>query len=414
MQIYPHSKQQINFCAGYTKIFSDFDGTFMPKEFGHDVICNDNPPVDESSFDSYFSEFKKLLAPNQSGKRKTELTVSTGRNLGEFNYYMKRIKDKGLSVPVPDKLIITNGGDEFLCHTTNYFDSNKENMFEEWDINNSKKRALRKYIVNWDGYKIKNIVKGYISRLSGCPLLIEPSTHQGMYGYKENMTLQEELEQLPEELRTNYISLRRDGDSLIRLTAPYGSEYIEELKGLKDELVSDGYKVDFQVRKNDGETLVNLANNPSEWQLGTSVEIKPKTRGKIGTLDKYHHVKLMVDDIIQNNSNDLVIAAGDGSNDLDMLDLSNYIDGMNSLDDFSKPEFKSQISKLPLFTIFVRNSSSVDNKLEQFEKSFNFDGVRRFIIVDKTDETRPQNLVEAIKIAKEEYAKINEKYRKNA
>lgn len=414
MKVNMNSCGKLHFGAGNTKIFSDFDGTFMPKEYNHDVICNNSSPVNEDEFSSYFGEFKQLLAPEENGKKTTELTISTGRNLGEFNYYMRKIKDKGLSIPVPDKLIVTNGGDEFLCHTTNYFENDKENMFEEWEVNTSKRKPLKKYIINWDGHKIKNHIKSFISRLSGCPLLIEPSTHQGMYGYKGDMTLQEDIEKLPLEDRTNYISLRRDGDSQIRLTAPYGSQYIEELKGLSDELLKEGYSIDFQVRENNGETFVNKADSPNEWCNGTSIEMKPKTRGKIKTLDKYHHVKVMVDHIIQNDSGDLVIAAGDGSNDLDMLDLSNYIDGMKSSDDFSKPEFREQVSRLPLFTIFVRNSSSVDDKIEKFERVFNFDGVKRFIIVDKNDETRPKSLVEAIKIAKEEYSKINEEYRKNA
>lgn len=413
MKINSNLNAQPHFCAGQTKIYSDFDGTFMPKEFGHDTICNDNPPVDKGAFDKYFEEFKKLLMPSDNGVKKTELTITTGRNLGEFNYYMKKIKDKGLKIPTPDKLIITNGGDEFLCHTQNYFESDKENMFEEWDVNTSKRKQLKKFIINWNGFKIKSKVKAFISGLSGCPMLVEPETHQGMYGYKGNMTLQEDVENLPEELRINYISLRKDGDSLIRLTAPLGSEYIKELNGLSDELEKEGYSIDFQAKENNGETFVNSVSAPNEWQFGTSVEIKPRTKGKIGTLDKYHHVKIMVDHIIQNSSGDLVIAAGDGKNDLDMLDLSNYIDKMKSPDDFSKPEFREQVSKLPLITIFVRNSSSCDEQIRKFEKEFNFDGIKRFIVVDKDDNSRPKSLIDAIKIAKEEYAKINTSYREN-
>ena len=108
MKINSNLNAQPHFCAGQTKIFSDFDGTFMPKEFGHDSICNDNPPVDKGAFDKYFEEFKKLLMPSDNGVKKTELTITTGRNLGEFNYYMKKIKDKGLKIPTPDKLIILN------------------------------------------------------------------------------------------------------------------------------------------------------------------------------------------------------------------------------------------------------------------------------------------------------------------
>ena len=122
----------------------------------------------------------------------------------------------------------------------------------------------------------------------------------------------------------------------------------------------------------------------------------------------------MVDHIIQEGSNDLVIACGDGRNDLAMLDLSNYIDEMESLEDFSKPEFREQVLKLPLFTIFVRNSSSSDDALKNYERNFNFDGVKRFIVVDKNDDSRPSTLIDAIKLAQEEYSKINQEYKRNA
>ena len=63
MKINLNCNSYLHFGAGYTRIFSDFDGTYMPAEFNHDVLCNDNPPVDSNAFNSYFSEFGKLLSP---------------------------------------------------------------------------------------------------------------------------------------------------------------------------------------------------------------------------------------------------------------------------------------------------------------------------------------------------------------
>lgn len=100
MNITAYNNSNIAFQSGQTKILSDFDGTFMPKEFNHDVICNDNPPVDKNAFNSYFDEFSRLLSPEDENGE-TELTVSTGRNLFEFNYYMKKIKEKALKSPCP-------------------------------------------------------------------------------------------------------------------------------------------------------------------------------------------------------------------------------------------------------------------------------------------------------------------------
>lgn len=46
------------------------------------------------------------------------------------------------------------------------------------------------------------------------------------------------------------------------------------------------------------------------------------------------------------------------------------------------------------------------------EKDFNFDGKKRFIIVDKDDESRPHTLIEAIKLAKDDYSNQNPRFKK--
>lgn len=403
-----NNNQNINFTAGKTRILSDFDGTFMPKEFGHDIVCNNNPPVDSEAFSSYFGDFRDFFETQNKDDKKTELTISTGRNLYEFNYYMKKIKDKGLAVPNPDKLIITNGGDEFVRRGEDYFSSDKKAMFNSYDVNNKKRTKLKEFVVSYNPYKVRQQIRGILKSLTGSPVVFEPKTHQGMYGYQDNMTLQEKVEKNGNI--TNYVSMRRDGAYQIRLTAPMESEHLEPLKQIPQQLIDMGYDIDFEVDEKDNETCVNLATDGSVWNLGTSVDIKPTTRGKIKVLDKFHHAKLMADEIMKNNSDDLVVVAGDGGNDLKMLNLSNYIDSMEDFNDFSKPEFRDEISKLPIISIFVRNSSSLDDKVLEYEKAFNFDGQTRFIIVDKGNPDRPQTLLDAIKLAQVEYAKRNEKF----
>lgn len=402
----------LNFTAGKTKILSDFDGTFMPKEFSHDIICNDTPPVDKDAFSSYFGAFSDFFNSQNKNGKKTELTISTGRNLYEFNYYMKKIRQKGLSVPNPDKLIITNGGDEFISKGGNYFGSdNRTNMFSYSDLNRQKRGQLKRFTLSYYPGCIKKQIRGMLHKLDGNPVVIEPKTHQGMYGYKDNMTLQERVEKLNHE--TNYVSMRQDGFYQVRLTAPAGSGYIDALRQIPKKLEDSGYKLSVKVNEQDPETCVNTADDPKKWQLGTSVEMKPETRGKVKILDKFHHAKIMADDIIKNNSDDLVIVSGDGGNDLDMLNLSNYIDSMSDISDFSKPEYKDEVSKLPVISIFVRNSSSLDDKINAFEENFNFDGIKRFIVVDKDDPKRPDTLLDAIKLAQDEYSKVNSEYKRN-
>lgn len=405
------TKTNLNFTAGKTKILSDFDGTFMPKEFGHDLVCNPNTALDKEAFKNYFGDFKDFFETQNKDEKKTELTISTGRNLYEFNYYMKKIKEKDLFVPNPDKLIITNGGDEFIRKGEDYFSSDKKSMFNSVDINMRKRGQIKKFIQAYNPTKARTIVRKFLKSLENKPFVLYPKTHQGMFGYKDNLTLQERIEK--QGNITNYVSMRRDGAYQIRLTAPNGSTEAEELKKVPKKLEELGYKISANINEKDNETFVNSIENPNDWSQGLSVNIKPLAKGKVQILDKFHHAKLMSDEIIKNNSNDLVIVSGDGENDLGMLNLSNYIDSMENFYDFSNPEFQEEVAKLPIISIFVRNSSYLDEKILEFEKVFNFDGKKRFIIVDNTDPQRPQTLLEAIKLAQNEYSKINDEYGRN-
>ena len=57
------------FKAGVTDFFSDFDGTFMPHKYRHDVFCNNSPssPRKEflesgkKDFQEYFDSFGEFL-----------------------------------------------------------------------------------------------------------------------------------------------------------------------------------------------------------------------------------------------------------------------------------------------------------------------------------------------------------------
>lgn len=402
-----NSYQYINFKAGRTEVLSDFDGTFMPKEYNHDVICNDNPPVDKDSFGSYFGCFKKFLDDD----KKTSLTISTGRNLFEFNYYMDKIRQKGLEIPCPDKLIITNGGDEFIRNKdVDYFKSSAS-MFNLSDRNRQKSKELSAYTVSYDENKARIAVQKMLKNIKGSPIVFQPETHQGMFGYKGNMTLQERLEK--NRYPVNYVSMRNDGHYQIRLTTANGSPYAEELKKIPLELEKSGYKLSVQINEFDDETFVNSINAPKTIERGMSINIKPETKGKVKTLDKFHHAKITADNIMENNTDDLLIVCGDGRNDLDVLNLSNYFDDMQTYEDFSKEEYREEVKKLPVFSIFVRNSSALDDITSKFESIFNFDGVKRFIIVDKNDPERPDTLLDAIKLAQEEYSKVNPYYEKS-
>ena len=108
------------FKAGVTDFFSDFDGTFMPHKYRHDVFCNNSPssPRKEflesgkKDFQEYFDSFGEFLDTLRGKEsKKLSFTITSGRNRPEFNYYLQRIRQDGLSIPIPDQLEIRNGGE---------------------------------------------------------------------------------------------------------------------------------------------------------------------------------------------------------------------------------------------------------------------------------------------------------------
>lgn len=381
-----------------TKIFSDFDGTYMPTQFNHDSICSTQPTVDRNKFQEYFNDFDSFLKSDD-----IDLTITTGRNLHEFNYFMKKIKQLGLSIPLPNNLIIINGGDKYKRSEEDYFSSENQEMFEEKNIDFIQREKLKKYVRSWDGDAIKQAISDFISNLPFNLMQLNPKTHQGMFGYKDNLTLQENLTNLPDKL--NYTSLRDDGFYQIRLTAPNNSPYLNDLKHIPELLSSLGFDISSDIIENDGETYVNSIQDPNSCSTGTNILIKPETNGKITTLDKFHHVKLALEEAQEAKSDDLIIVCGDGENDIQMLDLSNYIDGMQDSNDFSKEEFKEEIENLPMISIFVRNktNANLDEKIAQLQRNLNFDGKTRFIVVNGSNENTPHSLLEALKQAKESY-----------
>lgn len=99
------------FMAGKTTLYSDFDGTFIPAEYSHDSVCHYKPPVNKLDFKSYFDKVWTLFGKmrGQGEESKFDFVITTGRNLAETNYFLNRLKEQDLWVPLPEKLVTCNG-----------------------------------------------------------------------------------------------------------------------------------------------------------------------------------------------------------------------------------------------------------------------------------------------------------------
>lgn len=217
--------KNLSFKAGVTNLYSDFDGTYMPKEYKHDSMVKDTPPINRKEFGDYFDDFKNLLnrIKGKEPEPKLNFSVTTGRNLHEFNYVMQKLRDKGLEVPLPDSLITCNGGDEYFRRKDcdNYFKSSFNRAFLPQDVNNEKRDWVKK-LTGWDGDEIRENLRKQIDGAIVLPnnkkrdaLLSQISPAKGVHGRITWISDIFKTQRSEEELR-NYLEENAKGilDSL--------------------------------------------------------------------------------------------------------------------------------------------------------------------------------------------------------
>lgn len=514
-----YRKNTINFGAGKTKVYSDFDGTYMPNQFNHDVICRDKPPVDKGAFQGYFDKFKKLMdtITGKGEEKKFELNITTGRNLPEFNYYMNKIRDKGLKIPLPKSLITCNGGAEFNKTTNDddFYTRKAQYAFNKQDVSQEKKDYIKHLSDGYDGDEVRKqlfetfsdtvVDENYRENLSELRGLIRLSSEDGKMPKNKNKEIYNELisdkhqsEDLGPTLRKMFKNaLKNDADDFVKDKINNLAWRLGEVKGGKHKLkvfesptnntswsYGDGMSVQDKLKekgapkyylsvRDDGNMTFHLSttdrfeniglgikdedgnlnfeygdkalrdkfksNNidishlkleDSESRLitgkkGSSITIKPYLTNNNGMtqLDKRVDVKKRVDEIIKKDLNDLIIVAGDGSNDVEMLNLFNYVDESSGTfhQNVKNPEIMKKMQQKPIVAIFIDNNKKetphigLGPGLDSLEEYFNSDGAKRFIHVDpnSTDPNKPKTLDEAIEIAVKSYAERNEEFKNN-
>lgn len=485
---------KISFTAGVTNLYSDFDGTYMPREYRHDAFCKEGSSerhdfltTGKIKFQEYFDKFKQLLLTAKGTKKdKFNFTITSGRNRFEYNYYMKRIREDNLSIPLPDKLVVNNGGDVYSLRKdmTDFFKTDYEEPFLITDFSQSKRSKIKKLAGAWDGENVRKRILSDINTkvyenelqaardfsfltgnpdlnysLNACrellasdmdkdalrlhiqylandlknrvekddelkkiyqnpgnidwligefadrlayakenrPIILDTPTDGYFYGGKElNSVINNDFSS---QLKP-FIAFREDGDLGLHLSLSKNisdNENINNIKSIFEESVPEAY---FRINNEPG-------------KLG-EITILPKLSD--GPLDKSIDPKLQLKKVLKNN--DLIITAGDSSNDISMLNLFEYINCDKF--EFSKENLE-KIYKLPIISIYVDNSAigkDLNDKklpfgLAKIDNYFNSDGNIRFIHVDAKDPTKPHNLQEAVQVAIREYAKRNEIFKNN-
>lgn len=392
----------VSFKSGHTSLFTDFDGTYTP--FSHDEMCkNSRLSYDEDyrkKFNKYFSDIKNFSDIN---KDKFTLTVTTGRNAAEYKFVEDKLKDKKLLYHSSQFLIVRDGGDKFL----------KEN--NEWKKDKSKTEKIKELTNGWNAEAIKNRIIKIIKQTEPASVILNVPVNRDEFCY-ENISLESALKDKNRSCLKNYVSFSENEDLDIEIVFSNHLNINTIKENVSEYLNSSKTKTSLSHYHKDKNVFIPQLNEQGEMQNfpAERLMIKPEIDGK--PIAKIYDIKEKLSHIVNNETNDFVIAAGDEINDESMLNPLNYLDlykitinPNQNIDDLLKDAAVIRaLKELPFTSIIVGNSQSLEH-LRELGKKLDEKGIQKIITVaDQLDEKN--GYLSAVKKAIYNYAEQNDEF----
>ena len=304
--IQPYSYQQ-SFKAGKIKVFSDFDKTFLP--VSHMRFVLEAQRKNSKGLKDIFKSFAEFLTKT---KKSLSFTITTGRTFGEYAEMAELSREGKLGMPLPDALITKNGGDVHIkVGTDDAFYNGGEFPFK-YDVTDKKKENYIKEHYQWDGDAIKKTFKDEYEA-KGLRIVEADSEHSADDHGERSLFSSGKLSKYKhgDEWSAGF---RNDGKLKFFVLGPNDdsgkkADVIKQMdEKIKAELEKKGIKYlpanyEVKIRGRQGA------------DLGPNIDGEPLT--------KAYDTKLAVKEAIANN--DLVITAGDSSNDIDMINPVTYL-----------------------------------------------------------------------------------------
>lgn len=417
------------FKAGKVRVFSDFDKTFLPAS--HKNFARNYDEGFVNYLRGYFADFKDFLSRTREGLK---FSITTGRSYGEFETMAEISRERKFGMPLPDTLIAKNGSDEYLKVGTDEdfyaggyfpFDYNKTNKEKEENI---------KRLTGWDGPKIKERLKELFQSYN--MRIVEADSEHSPHDY--GMRSLFSAGNLPDERGINFVppnkadwsvGFRKDGNCKIFITYPYDMMKVDErgtawkeinkkIRNIFEETGVDWLNVhrggDYHYN-NCGGRLVDTYSPI----VHRGVEIARYNHNT--GLTKHYDVNEAIKIAKQNN--DLVIAAGDGSNDEVMLNPFLYLyDDLMKCPEYAMrgygagnvgcsvklmekyPHLKKAFDDLPFYGIVVKDVDG-DSDLAGLITALGSGENKKIIVVEHG------HLQDGIKEAIRLYAEKNPKYK---
>ena len=332
-----------NFCAGHTKLYTDFDGTYFP--FSQNLLENNDPPTCNAINTMYrlFDDFKKIA------KDKFSSIITTGRSRIEMKRMLYDFKSAKTNFSSPDEYIFRDGLEKTTLDENGRPDLDSSSHFL------------------YDTAGITGIIKTIDSDIN----IIYSSTNKSIQNDPNN-SLEAQFKKLPINKRRKYVSVVSEDNGMVELIFSPNIDSSLFLDKIKEHFQNQQVSINHYT--NDRNFYIPVQKDKQDekyaFEPAHVIMIKPMQKGKI--VDKLNDPKDSVKDVIRNKSNNLVIVAGDGSNDINMLNPFNYLDlyGIN-IDKTKTPEelisdpiIAKAIEKLPLMVVVAGQKDDLNSILK--------------------------------------------------
>ena len=433
MKIYSNAYSH-SFMAGEVHVYSDFDGTYCPAK--HSSLHKEG----ENLFMNDYC--KKMDTFINSTKGDLHFHVTTGRTFGEYEAISHLLKIRRFHLPLPESFIAKNGSDEYIKSGSDK-DFYEKGVFPyKYSEPNKLKEDKIRELTNWDGKKLKNYIRDLAKQYK--LRLIEADSENSVLDYGNNSLFSsgklnpDEWKKLPnkngkiQEHKTPIADFvmgsRNDGNLKVNLIFSPDYGYCPERNFIYDNFINDikRFLAENRMEYSMDWDIPNKSNN-----YRNHCNITPKIDHQ--AITKLYDTKNALFDAIKNN--DIVVVAGDGSNDIEMLNPLEYIekkdwdkyrkgtkcqyfydadnrkkisimkDAFEGNNDILKKELETngliaRLKELPLYGIIIENSSPSLQELKQ-----TFERFGKIIEVSKA------KLDEGIKIVIEKHAKNSKTFK---
>ena len=364
-----NTKGHISFGAGKVKLWLDSDGTYFPDNDQTILFAEKRNTERFSKVKQTFEQLNNFI---QKFQQSIELNISTGRNRGEYKHFLNLVKEAGLNFIRPDRLVIKNGGDVFLSKplNNNYDSTLQQDWPSDRFIDKAKREDIKKQS-NWEAGLVQSAILESLEEWD-FPVIIAPSG-LGSYGSKSYHNIWKAVKEKENNSWTAFI--RQDG----ALGFYVGFPIDKSANNLTNTIIKS-----IKEKLDDKNISYDLSYNETDWEnsYAPAIVITPVINGK--KLNKTYDIAKELEKAKKDN--DLIIIAGNGPNDLEMLDPSSY----SKLGD---------LANLPLMSIVVSDASEL-NDLAKNNPS-------------KVIEVGQYGLLEGIKNAIKIYSQKNDTFKQN-